>query len=521
MSEAAVPRRVAPSLDATRLLSDERLVARATRGDERAFAAIYRRYHQQLYRFSLAIVGNPEDAQDALQNTMVKAMGALPGERRAIRLKPWLYRIAHNESIELLRRRRQADELDPEAPTRLPGPAEKAEQRLRLRRLVADMRELPDRQRAALVMRELAGLGFEEIGAALETTPAVARQTLYEARLSLRQMEEGREMSCGSVTRALSDDDGRVIRRRDLRAHLRHCAQCREFRDELRRRRSDLAAISPLPAAAAAGILQAMFGAGGTGTGGGGLAGALGGGAAKVFGTSAAVKSAATVAVVAAVGVTAADRGGLIAAGLPGGEAAKPARGAPKHPGIASEAPNSGTAAAAAVRPAAPGALGAAAAVDVKRRAVAAGRPTATARQDGGGATGNAPQAVPAAGAPGESGSHRNDAGRHGTPPAAAAHGPVNAAGHSAGKGSGGMGKGSGGRGKGSHSAAKPHPVHPTKPVHPGKPEQQASNPPATNGKSAAPAALESEKPAAPTEPPDDRTPPAERTNRQISPGSS
>jgi RNA polymerase sigma factor (sigma-70 family) len=506
MSEAAVPRRLPPSVDATRLLSDERLVARASKGDERAFAAIFRRYQQQLYRFSMAIVGNPEDAQDALQNTMVKAMGALPGERRTIRLKPWLYRIAHNESIELLRRRREVDELDPEAATTLPGPAEKAEQRLRLRRLVADMRELPDRQRGALIMRELSGLGFDEIGSALETSPAVARQTLYEARLSLRQMEEGREMSCDSVTRALSDDDGRVIRRRDLRAHLSHCPQCREFRDELRRRRSDLAAIAPLPAAAAAAVLQGIFGAGGTG--GGGLAGTVGGGAAKIFGTSAAVKSAATVAVVAAIGVTAADRGGLVDAGLPGGGGSKSVRGAAQDPGVGSGGAEAGAAAAANARLGSAGDLGGAAAIHARRSAATPSRPRHAAR--GGGTAGDAPDVVPVAGAPGESGSHRNDSGRHGTPPAAAAHGQETAASHTAGKGSGGTGKSSGGRGKGSHVPAKAHPLHPTKPIHPVKPQQEAPSPPAANGKSVAPAALESDGPAASTEPPVGQAPQAE-----------
>src|SRR3954454_21963123 len=101
MSEAAAAAGI------SRLLSDERLTRRAVGGDERAFAAIFRRYHQSLYRFCLAIVGNPEDAQDALQNTMIKVLRALPGEERKIELKPWLYRIAHNESIDLLRRRRE------------------------------------------------------------------------------------------------------------------------------------------------------------------------------------------------------------------------------------------------------------------------------------------------------------------------------------------------------------------------------------------------------------------------------
>ncbi len=113
--------------------------------------------------------------------------------------------------------------------------------------------ELPERQRAALVMRELSGLDFAEIGAAFGSSAAVARQTLYEARLSLRQLEAGREMRCADVMRELSDADGRVTRRRDIRAHLRDCADCRAFRDEISKRQEDLAALAPLPVAASAG----------------------------------------------------------------------------------------------------------------------------------------------------------------------------------------------------------------------------------------------------------------------------
>jgi RNA polymerase sigma factor (sigma-70 family) len=341
MSEAAVPAGL------SRLHSDERLTRRAVGGDERAFAAIFRRYHQSLYRFCLAIVGNPEDAQDALQNTMIKVMRALPGEERTIALKPWLYRIAHNESIDLLRRRRETRELDSEQAAPGYGLAEDVVTRERLRRLLVDLRELPERQREVLVMREMGGLGFEEIGVALETSGAVARQTLYEARQSLRQMEEGREMDCEAVTRALSDDDGRVIRRRDVRAHLRSCAGCREFRDGIQSRRQDFAALAPLPTVAAAGMLQGLVGGGSQVATGGGVAAALGGGAAKTIATSAVVKGVATVAVVAAVGVTAADRSGAIHLGLPGERRAKPA---PVSPGVEhgdSSAPGQSAAAAA------------------------------------------------------------------------------------------------------------------------------------------------------------------------------
>jgi len=315
MSEAAAPGAKARGARIARVWSDDRLARRAVGGDERAFAAIFDRYHQPLYRYCLAIVGDPQDAQDALQNTMVKVLRALPGEERRIELKPWLYRIAHNESIELLRRRRETRQLDPELAAPGSGLAAEAASRERLRQLIGDLEQLPQRQRGVLVMRELGGLEFAEIGTALGTSAAVARQTLYEARQSLRQMDEGREMSCEAVTRALSDGDGRVARRRDLRAHLNGCADCRRFRDEIEGRERDLAALSPLPAIAAAGILQGLLGGHGAM---GGLAGALGGGAAKSLGASAALKGAATVAVVATIGVGVADRGGLIDAGLPG-----------------------------------------------------------------------------------------------------------------------------------------------------------------------------------------------------------
>src|SRR6478672_9190289 len=114
MSEAAAPRGTPAAGLPSGLLGDERLARRAAAGDSRAFAAIYRRYQADLYRYCLAIVGNAADAQDALQNTMVQALRALPGEEREIKLKPWLYRVARNEAINLLRRRHAAPELDPD-----------------------------------------------------------------------------------------------------------------------------------------------------------------------------------------------------------------------------------------------------------------------------------------------------------------------------------------------------------------------------------------------------------------------
>src|SRR4029077_2588779 len=127
------------------LLGDERLARRAANGDRRAFAAIYRRYQNDLYRFCLVIVGNSHDAQDALQNTMVQALRALPGENREVRLKPWLYRVARNEAVNVIRRRRETPQLDPELATSGEEVSTSVESRDRLRGLLADLGELPER----------------------------------------------------------------------------------------------------------------------------------------------------------------------------------------------------------------------------------------------------------------------------------------------------------------------------------------------------------------------------------------
>jgi RNA polymerase sigma factor (sigma-70 family) len=300
--------------------NERRLARRAARGDRDAFATIFGRFQQDLYRYCVAILGDPQDAQDALQNTMVKALQALPGEQREIDLKPWLYRIAHNESIELRRRQRPSEPLD-EGSAAVGGSLEQsAACREQLRGLLADIDQLPERQRGALVMRELAGLDFEQIGAALDTSPAAARQVLYEARRGLHEMRDGREMECDAITATLSRQDGRTMRRRDIRAHLRDCADCRRFGEEIHARQETLAAISPLPALAAAALLKAALSgaSGGAAPAAGGAAGAVGGAAAKAVSAGALLKSAAGVVAIVAVGAVAADHGHLF---HPGGAA--------------------------------------------------------------------------------------------------------------------------------------------------------------------------------------------------------
>ena len=458
-------------------VTTDSLAREASRGDERALERIYREYHQPLYRFCLAIVGNPQDAQDALQNTMVKMLRSLPGEERSIALKPWLYRIAHNESIDLLRRRRPNVSLEANEPQLGEELAVRVETRQRLRQLITDLGALPERQRETLLMREAAGLSFDEIGVALETSPAVARQTLYEARLGLRQMDAGREMECEAVAKALSDGDGRVRRRRDIRAHLRDCGQCRRFAEEIDSRSNALTAISPLPAVAAAAILQGLIGGGtaggvAAGAGAGGIGGLVGGAAAKSVGTATLLKGVAAVAVVAAVGVGAADRAGLIHGGGNSGSPAPAGAGAvgaePESAPAGGDSGSSPTLSHGKTRTSAGGALSEAASVrggGPGRVDPASGAPQSAAA--GTPATGEPGPASPdgtgtkAATSPGASGAeHPHGRGHAKQTPAAAAHGQETAASHKPEKAQGSNGSG---RGK---SAEQPAPSsHPATPA--------------------------------------------------------
>lgn len=282
-----------------RLASEQALLRHAVAGDERAFDEVFRRHHQEIFRYCRSILGNEQDAMDALQNTMTKALKRLPGETRKIRLKPWLFRVAHNESIDVIRSRRTVAGMSEIEAEESRGVESEVTDRERLRQLLADIAHLPDAQRSALVMRELNGLEFEEVGLALGSSAAAARQQVYEARLALQEQQLGRDMRCEDARQTISANDGRVLRARKLRAHLRSCDDCEAFRTALTTRQQDLRCLVPvIPAATAASILGALGGGSGGGFGGGLLA-LFGGSSASV---GAGAKAVAIVAVTAGLG---------------------------------------------------------------------------------------------------------------------------------------------------------------------------------------------------------------------------
>ena len=240
--------------------SDERLVKRAKKGDRRAIEAIYERYHQDLYRFCLSLVGNRQDAEDALQGTMVKLIRSLPGEQRKIQLRPWIYRIARNESIDTIRRRRATA---PIGPRRSPQ-----SRRWRRRSRLASTCAACSRTSASFP----SGSGGTRDERARR--PRVRRDRVRPGDVRRRGATgrlrgpgqspahgSGSEMRCEQVVWELSEADGRVRNRREIQAHIRACAECRAFGEAISRRSGEFKALAPLPIAASAALLQGVLGA--------------------------------------------------------------------------------------------------------------------------------------------------------------------------------------------------------------------------------------------------------------------
>jgi RNA polymerase sigma factor (sigma-70 family) len=296
------PGRGGPSLIPARLLGDEQLARAVEAGREDAFATLFHRHHQQLYRYCRSLVGNDQDAQDALQASLTKALVALRERRRTAPLRPWLFRIAHNESLTLVRSRRAGLELPDELPAADTTP-ELVESRERFATLVGDLQELAEAQRTALLLRELCGLSHEEIAEVLGISSGAAKQTILEARRSLQEFAAGRSWDCARVQELLSAQDRRTLRGRRVTAHLRACPACSDFAQAISERRAQMLALWPaLPAVAATGLLAKLTGTASPHAG-GGLGGATAGAAVKGLGASVPLKAAA-VGLVAAAGLT-------------------------------------------------------------------------------------------------------------------------------------------------------------------------------------------------------------------------
>ena len=294
-----------------RAAPDERLVAALRRGDEKAFEAIYDRHHRALLGFCRHMLGSHEEAEDALQRVFVAAHRHLSDGTAHVNLKPWLYTIARNRCLSMLRARRETLALDDVREPSGDGLALADEVELGedLKDLLGDIARLPDDQRAALVLAELGDLSQQEIATILDVRTDKVKALIFQAREALAGWRQARAASCGEICEQLSTLKGSALRRAPIRRHLAVCPACTAFEAEVKRQRVALSLLLPVVPSAAlkhsvlTATLSAGPGAAAAGAGGVVAAGTAGAGASGV-----AVKAL----VVAAIAVSAGG-GGVVA----------------------------------------------------------------------------------------------------------------------------------------------------------------------------------------------------------------
>ena len=345
------------------LRGDEHLVDRVRRGDEAAFEVIYERHVPGLLSFCRHMLGSREEAEDAVQHAFTSAHSALLRDERDIRLKAWLYSIARNRCLSMLRARR--DQPDEQVEPTVDGLDAAVEQRAELRELVDDLHDLPDDQRAALILHELRALSHAEVAEVLDCKAANVKGLVFRARAGLTERRDAREASCQEIREELAMARGGALRRGRLRHHLRACPGCTAYLEEVRSQRKAIAAI--LPVVPTLGLKSSVLAAAGIGGGGAAGGGAAGGGLLAALMPA----GGATAAKVAIVGVVVAGGGGLgVEAALDRGDSA-PARAPLAAPQAPAEVPGAATLGADPAGAAEPGRPGGARPAEAKKDSAA------------------------------------------------------------------------------------------------------------------------------------------------------
>ena len=216
------------------------------RGEDSAFEQLFARYRTRIWTYSSRILGDADRAEDVTQEVFISVLRRLRDTERPIAFKPWVYQIAKNACIDELRRSRRTEEVsfdlgsDGDGGSGLlfptaPGSDVAVESKQRLEDLQGAFRGVSDLHRRMLVLRELEGLSYSEIGTRLGMSRPVVESTLFRARRRLA--EEYEELISGrrcERTRAVIDAwEGRKLRRlgvresRQVSRHLSHCRPCR------------------------------------------------------------------------------------------------------------------------------------------------------------------------------------------------------------------------------------------------------------------------------------------------------
>lgn len=232
-----------------RLQSDEKLVTLTRRGNQAAYEALVGRYHARILGFTKHMLASKEDAEDVTQEAFSAAYSAMMADQREINVKPWLYRIARNRSLNHLRRQSAVgvDDFDHHVAHHGRTTEDEAHQREDLRQLMSDVRELPESQRTALLLREIDALSYEQIAEAMETTVPSVKSLLVRARGGLAEAAEARLISCEEARQEMTEAaEGLTKISAPVRRHTRDCDRCTGYRAALKQNNKALALLLPI-----------------------------------------------------------------------------------------------------------------------------------------------------------------------------------------------------------------------------------------------------------------------------------
>jgi RNA polymerase sigma factor (sigma-70 family) len=226
--------------------TEHELLAATRAGDDRAFEELYSRYQQRISTFVLSKVGDHGRAEDIAQDVFISALRRLRSSDQRIAFKPWIYEIAKNACIDEFRRGARSHEVPLEEDgqvliDRQPAlsvsntPVVAMESRQRLDDLCGAFGGLSPSHHRLLVMRELEGMSYDEIGDRLDMTRQMVESGLFRARRKLT--EEYEELAsgqrCEQVQTAIEAGTMRSVaslglrQRRTFARHLAHCQSCR------------------------------------------------------------------------------------------------------------------------------------------------------------------------------------------------------------------------------------------------------------------------------------------------------
>src|SRR3954463_6507190 len=225
-------------------VEDSELVRRVRRGDERAFENLYHRYHRRITAYIFGMVHDHGRAEDISQDVFVSALRRMRETDRPIAFKPWIYEIAKNACIDQFRRSKRAEEVSYDADEGLGAadygrlvsgdamPEAELESKTNLDHLRGAFGGLSETHHEILVMRELEGLSYREIGERLGMTRPSVESTLFRARRRLTEeydelVSGARCMRVQSIIAAAVSGAVGVRDSRRLSRHLAHCQPCR------------------------------------------------------------------------------------------------------------------------------------------------------------------------------------------------------------------------------------------------------------------------------------------------------